>query len=48
MGFPEQELVVTGKVSSVEDGIAVVACGCEQGGKRIVRNAEAELRIADA
>ena len=47
MGFPEQALVVTGTVSSVQDGVAVVACGCEQGGKRIVRNAEAELRLED-
>ena len=47
MGVPEQELVVTGKVTSVQDGVAVVECGCEQGGKRIIRNAEAELRVAD-
>ncbi len=45
MGLPEQELVVTGKVVSVEDGVARVECGCEQGGKRIIRNAEAELRL---
>ena len=45
MGFPEQELVVTGTVRSVEDGVAIVQCGCEQNGKRIVRNAEAELRL---
>lgn len=47
MGFPEQELVVTGTVSKVEDGVAVIDCGCEQDGKRIVRNAEAELRLED-
>ncbi|MGH2943788.1 MAG: MaoC/PaaZ C-terminal domain-containing protein [Solirubrobacteraceae bacterium] len=45
MGLPEQELVVTGAVRSVEDGVAVVDCGCEQDGKRIIRNAEAELRL---
>ena len=45
MGLPEQELVVTGTASRVEDGIAVVDCGCEQNGKRIIRNAEAELRL---
>ena len=48
MGLPEHELVVTGKVTSVQDGVAVVQCGCEQDGKRIVRNAEAELRLPDA
>jgi acyl dehydratase len=45
MGLPEHELVVTGTVTAVQDGVAVVACGCEQGGKRIIRNAEAELRL---
>ena len=48
MGLPEHELVVTGKVVAAEDGIAVVECGCEQAGKRIIRNAEAELRLPDA
>jgi len=48
MGLPEQELVVTGTVSAVQDGVAIVECGCEQGGKRIIRNAEAELRRPDA
>ncbi|MBW3652780.1 MAG: hypothetical protein KY433_04125 [Actinobacteria bacterium] len=47
MGLPEHELVVTGKVVSAQDGVAVVECGCEQAGKRIIRNAEAELRLAD-
>ena len=45
MGFPEQELVVTGTVRSADDGVAVVACSCEQTGRRIIRNGEAELRI---
>ncbi len=48
MGLPEQELVVTGKVRSVDGGLAVVECGCEQGGRRIIRNAEAELRLPDS
>ncbi len=47
MGLPEQELVVTGKVTSVQDGVAVVESGCAQEGKRIIRNAEAELRVGD-
>jgi acyl dehydratase len=45
MGLPEVELVVTGTVSAVDDGVALVDCGCEQGGKRIIRNGEAELRL---
>ena len=45
MGLPEHELVVTGTVASVDDGVAIVSCGCQQAGKRIVRNAEAELRL---
>ena len=48
MGLPEHELVVTGMVSEVHDGVATVECGCEQAGKRIIRNAEAELRLPDA
>ncbi|CAA9471334.1 MAG: hypothetical protein AVDCRST_MAG67-49 [uncultured Solirubrobacteraceae bacterium] len=47
MGLPEHELVVTGKVVSAQDGVAVVECGCEQNGKRIIRNAEAELLLSD-
>jgi hypothetical protein len=35
-------------VSAVQDGVAVVECGCEQSGKRIIRNAEAELRLPGA
>jgi acyl dehydratase len=45
MGLPEHELVVTGTVRSADNGVAVVDCGCEQAGKRIIRNAEAELRL---
>ena len=47
MGLPEHELVVTGTVKSVADGVALVECGCEQDGKRIIRNAEAELRVSE-
>ncbi len=47
MGLPEHELRVTGTVSAVRDAIAVVDCGCEQDGKRIIRNGEAELRLRD-
>ena len=45
MGLPEQELRVTGTVASTDGGVAVVECACEQGGKRIIRNGEAELRL---
>jgi 3-hydroxybutyryl-CoA dehydratase len=43
MGFPEQEIVVTGSVRSVSDGAAVVDVEAAQGENRIIRNAEAEL-----
>ncbi len=45
MGVPEVELTVTGTVTEVrDDGIVVTETSCEQDGKRIIRNAEAELR----
>jgi acyl dehydratase len=43
MGFPEQEIVVSGTVSSVADGRAVIATEAAQGDNRIIRNAEAEI-----
>jgi acyl dehydratase len=43
MGMPEQELTVTGTVREVADGVAIVETHCEQNGKRIIRNAEAEV-----
>jgi len=44
MGFPEQEISVTGKVKEVrEDGRVIVQTEAAQGGKRIIRNGEAEL-----
>ena len=45
MGLPEQEIVVTGSVSSVSDGRAVVAVEAAQGDNRIIRNAEAEIEL---
>jgi acyl dehydratase len=47
MGFPEQEIVVSGSVSSVSDGRAVVAVEAAQGENRIIRNAEAEIELGD-
>jgi acyl dehydratase len=48
MGLPEHELTVTGTVREVTDGVAIVETRCEQDGKLIIRNAEAELRVGDA
>jgi acyl dehydratase len=43
MGVMEQEVVVTGTVDEVTDGIARVSSKAEQNGKAIVKNAKAEL-----
>ena len=43
MGFPEQELSVTGSVTEEGDGRVVIAAEAEQGGNKIIKNAEAEL-----
>ncbi len=43
MGFPEEELTVTSNVRAVEDGVATVDVVVEQGGRAIVRKAEAEV-----
>ena len=45
IGFPEQEITVTGSVKEEHDGRVVIAAEAEQGGNRIIRNAEAELAI---
>jgi 3-hydroxybutyryl-CoA dehydratase len=44
MGFPEQEVTVTGTVKEAEDGHLVVDTVAEQGGNQIIRNAQAELQ----
>jgi acyl dehydratase len=44
MGFPEQEIVVSGSVRSARDGTAVVDVEAAQGENRIIRNAEAEIQ----
>jgi len=44
MGFPEQEVAVTGSVKEEGDGRVVIAAEAAQGDNRIIRNAEAELR----
>ena len=47
MGVPEQEITVSGTVREVRDGVAIVDTVAEQGGKQIIRNAEAELATGD-
>jgi acyl dehydratase len=44
MGFPEQEIAVSGSVKEERDGVVVVAAEAAQGDNRIIRNAEAELK----
>src|SRR5206468_10865319 len=46
MGLPEQEIVVSGTVREVRDGVAVVDTVAEQGGNQIIRNVEAEIQPA--
>ena len=43
MGFPQQEITVSGTVKEEGDGNVVVDTIAEQGGNQIIRNAEAEL-----
>ena len=43
MGFPEQEITVTGSVKEERDGVVVIAAEAEQAGNKIIRNVEAEL-----
>jgi acyl dehydratase len=47
MGVMDEEIVVSGKVQAVQDGVAVVSSRAEQGGKALVKNARAEL-VSDA
>jgi acyl dehydratase len=43
MGFPEQEIAVSGTVKEESEGRVVVDTVAEQNGNKIIRNAEAEL-----
>jgi acyl dehydratase len=43
MGFPEQEITVSGTVKEVRDGRVVIDTVAEQGGNQIIRNALAEI-----
>jgi acyl dehydratase len=44
MGFPEQEITVSGEERESRDGVAILALEAEQGGKKIIKNGEAELQ----
>jgi len=44
MGLPEQEITVTGSVTAVDGDRVVIDTAAEQGGKKIIRNAEAEVQ----
>jgi|SRR5881392_2087232 acyl dehydratase len=46
MGVPEQEIVVRSTVREERDGVAIVDALAEQAGSAIIRNAEAEVRLA--
>lgn len=43
MGFPEQEIVITGSVKETAGGRVLIDTVAEQGGNQVIRNAEAEL-----
>jgi hypothetical protein len=43
MGFPEQEITVSGTEKETRDGTVIVDLVAEQNGNKIIRNAEAEL-----
>ncbi len=47
MGLPEQEITVTGTVREHQDGRAIIDAAAEQDGKRIVRNATAEVELSE-
>ena len=45
MGFPEQEITVSGTVVEERDGRVVIDTVAEQNGNQIIRNARAEVEI---
>ncbi len=45
MGMLEQEITVSGTITEVTDGRASTRAEAAQNGKRIIRNAAAELRV---
>ena len=45
MGVLEQEITVSGTVCEISDGVAVIDIVAQQAGKRIIRNAQAEVAL---
>jgi 3-hydroxybutyryl-CoA dehydratase len=45
MGVPEEEIVVSGEVTSVRGDTVLTECVAKQGDKRVIRNAEAEVEL---
>jgi acyl dehydratase len=45
MGFPEQELLVSGTVEEVANGRVVIDMVAAQGDNQVIRNAQAEVRV---
>ena len=45
MGMLEQEITVTGRVREVDSERALVDSEAVQGGKRVIRNGQAEIRL---
>jgi acyl dehydratase len=45
MGFPEQELIVTGTVKEVDGDRVVIDTVAMQGDNQVIRNAEAEVHV---
>ncbi|HEY1237743.1 MAG TPA: MaoC/PaaZ C-terminal domain-containing protein [Solirubrobacterales bacterium] len=45
MGFPEQELVVSGTVKEADGGRVVIDTSAAQGDNQVIRNAEAEVHV---
>jgi acyl dehydratase len=43
IGRPGEEVVVTGTVTEVRDGVAIVESEAEQSGQRIIRHGQAEV-----
>jgi acyl dehydratase len=48
MAVPEEEVVVTGEIKDVEDGLATVSLTARQGKARVVRGGRAVVRVPDA
>jgi acyl dehydratase len=45
MGAPETEIVVSGEIKSVEDGVATIDVVAAQGENQTIRNAEADVQL---